>query len=491
MPSSHRVKDCLKSITNEEIMVYRFRAYVSPLLALIGIPTNILVIIIFIIIDKRGSCRFNHYAIWLAFSHLAQHIINTLIDDFLGRGLLWATGCRIWYQVDAYSSFTCKALTYLSDVFALISSFILMLFSIDRVCSIYNPKRCEQTLHLGVAKLCIPIIYIVCLLLNIPHIINADLKYTSNRELSCEYVDPVANGVKYVLYLYIIGGTLLPALLIFITNILISCKLKSAIRRSKSIGFRDKDSHSELSKVITHLAISIMFTCLSIPLVILVILRQEVHFKNYEIIYPKYAHKIIQLSKLFSSLESFNHTFEFFFYWAFLPVFRRTLYQMLSSCYSSLLCNAKKTHDKETRDMKVMNSTYNIISNNHNHNNNNEFANNNQKINVYNHLHSLYHSSELGNYYTSSYFPIGYSPLRQYKGCQHLHHQRHPSLRYNYHYYAPGERKQHELYCQLEYSKPLSFYCIDDILHKNSVHDNKMNQRKLSKDSNFMMVSNL
>ncbi|CAH8540013.1 unnamed protein product, partial [Heterobilharzia americana] len=358
--SIYNVKDCLESLTNEEIMVYRFRAYLSPLLALIGIPANILVILIFSILERKESCRFNLYAIWMAFAQLVQHILNTLIDDFLGRGLKWATGCRLWYQVDTYSSFTCKTLTYLSDVFALNTSFILILFSIDRVCSIYIPKRCEQTLHLGIAKLCICIIYIISLLLNIPHLIYADLKYDSDNEINCQYVDPIAAGVKYVLYLYITGVTLLPALLIFITNILISYQLKSTIKRSKLIGYHDKHSYNELSKVITHLAISIMFTCLSMPLVIVVILRQEVHFNNFEIDYPNYASKIIQLSKLFSSLESFNNTFEFFLYWAFLPVFRKTLHRIVSKHCLSILCNCKKMN----HDDKNLNERKNTLTNN-------------------------------------------------------------------------------------------------------------------------------
>ncbi|CAH8517343.1 unnamed protein product [Heterobilharzia americana] len=80
--SIYNVKDCLESLTNEEIMVYRFRAYLSPLLALIGIPANILVILIFSILERKESCRFNLYAIWMAFAQLVQHILNTLIDDF-------------------------------------------------------------------------------------------------------------------------------------------------------------------------------------------------------------------------------------------------------------------------------------------------------------------------------------------------------------------------------------------------------------------------
>ncbi|VDO69013.1 unnamed protein product [Schistosoma margrebowiei] len=172
-------KGCLNHLTKEEIMVYTFRAYVSPILVIIGIPSNLLVIFVFIIIEYHKTCRFNLYAIWMAIAHNIQLIVNTLIDDFLGRGLKYATQCKYSIQVDIESSFLCKTFTYLTDASALIAAFILMLFSVDRVCSIYNPKHFEQSSHVKLAHIIIGFVIIICLILNIPHLIFADLKIHS------------------------------------------------------------------------------------------------------------------------------------------------------------------------------------------------------------------------------------------------------------------------------------------------------------------------
>ncbi|CAH8495665.1 unnamed protein product [Schistosoma turkestanicum] len=525
---TNRRSDCLKSLTSEELMVYNFRAYVSPLLAFIGIPANIFVIIIFNLLQRQQSCRFNLYAIWMALAHLVQLIVNTLIDDFLGRGLKWATDCYIWYQVDAYSSFTCKLLTYLSDVSALIASCILMLFSIDRVCSVYCSKPIEQILHLRIAKLSIFIIYVICFLLNIPHLIYADLKDDPKETVNCQYVDPVATGVKYVLYLYIIGVTILPAILIFIMNILISCKLKSTIQQSKLHGYHDKQSYSELSKVITHLAISIMFTCLSIPLVTLMILRQKVHFNNYELIYPMYAYKIIQLSKLFSSVDSFNHTFDFFLYWAFLPVFRQTLHDIIINIYSFMLCINHYKRRKSTignhsnnnsnniiigKNMTRNNNTHRILDSNSNSNhqhhhhkliNNqmNSIHNNNNNTDNSNHCKTNAYDYDLSNLACYTDFPIGYckgrcSPhhlyyyqhYRNHRDRPHHHHQQqHPHQHHHrhryYQYYEPHRqyyrRYPHKLY-QLEYSKQLSFHCMEELRSKQCQDEQQQNQSRPSR----------
>ncbi|CAH8851440.1 unnamed protein product [Trichobilharzia szidati] len=328
---SSTTKGCLTDLTKEESLVYGFRAYISPILVIIGIPTNFLVVIVFAVLEHRSKCRFNLYAIWMSIAHNMQLIVNTLIDDFLGRGLKYATLCKLSIQVDIQSSFICKVQTYLTDASALIAAFILMLFSVDRVCSIYNPKYFEQGSHIKLTHVIIVLVTLISLLLNIPHLIFADLKITpinSNRE--CQYINPLAGGVKYVLYLYIVGVAILPAIFIFITNILILYKLSTIVYRSKLIGAKDEESKNEMGKVIAHLAISILFTCLSIPLVVTIILRQEVHFYKYDVLYPAYAKKVVQYSKLFSSVDSFNHAFDFFLYLAFMPTFRDTLWEILT-----------------------------------------------------------------------------------------------------------------------------------------------------------------
>nr|CAH8850035.1 unnamed protein product [Trichobilharzia regenti] len=324
-------KGCLTDLTKEEILVYGFRAYISPILVIIGIPTNFLVAVVFTILERRSKCRFNLYAIWMAIAHNMQLIVNTLIDDFLGRGLKYATLCKLSIQVDIQSSFICKVQTYLTDASALIAASILMLFSVDRVCSIYNPKYFEQSSHIKLSHVIIFLVTLISLMLNIPHLIFADLKITPiNSYRECQYINPLAGGVKYVLYLYIVGVAILPAIFIFITNILILYKLSTIVYRSKLIGAKDEESKNEMGKVVAHLAISILFTCVSIPLVVTIILRQEVHFYKYDVLYPAYAKKVVQYSKLFSSVDSFNHAFDFFLYLAFMPTFRDTVWEIVT-----------------------------------------------------------------------------------------------------------------------------------------------------------------
>ncbi|KAF5404178.1 G-protein coupled receptor [Paragonimus heterotremus] len=320
---------CLADVSIEEMMVYNFRAYLSPLLSIVGIPANILIIVVFCVMQIESPCRFNLYAIWLPIAHNLQLTTNAFLDDFLGRGLQWITDCRLSVNVDSISSFSCKLITYLTETSALIKACLLMYFSVDRVYSVYRSDKITPAKGLWVARLGVGLSYSVCMILSIPQLIYVDRVTGNDGRSSCEYVDPLAPGVKYVLYLYIIGATMFPSLLIFVTNLCIIFRMRTFSTHNKISGACDRKAAVEFGKVITHLAISVLFSCLSFPLVILIILRQQLHTHNYQETRPDYAKKIVELSRLFSSIDCINYACDFYFYIAFMPEFRKTLVRVL------------------------------------------------------------------------------------------------------------------------------------------------------------------
>ncbi|KAA3675565.1 uncharacterized protein DEA37_0008632 [Paragonimus westermani] len=310
-------------------MVCTFWAYGFSLLLTSKIQSNILTITIICAMRVESPCRFNLYAIWLPIEHNLQLATNAFLDDFLGRGLQWITNCQLSISVDSISSLSCKLITYLTETSALIKACLLMYFSVDRVYSVYRSDRVTPTTGLWVARLGVGLSYSMCMILSIPQLIYVDRVSENGSQPSCEYVDPVAPGVKYVLYLYIVGATMFPSLLIFVTNLCIIFRMRKFITQNKLSGACDRKIATEFGKVITHLAISVLFSCLSFPLVILIILRQQLHSHNYQESRPEYAKRIVELSKLFSSIDCINYACDFYFYIAFMPEFRKTLVRVL------------------------------------------------------------------------------------------------------------------------------------------------------------------
>ncbi|CAL8084382.1 unnamed protein product [Calicophoron daubneyi] len=345
---------CQTVFTLEEMMVNQFRAFASPVICFIGIPTNIITTIVFSVMQMRNPCRFNLYAIGLSIEHNVQLVTNGLLDDFMGRGLQWVTKCRIEIKVDSVSSAACKIITFLSECSALIKAFLLMSFSVDRVYTVYNPTRIEPFQAIWIAHLTVAMCYLVSMIMSIPQFIYVDLVKDKSGGWNCQYVDPVAPGVQYVLYLYIFGANVLPFIFICVTNVLIAIKLHAIVNNSKSSGNVDKKSSIELSKLIAHLAISILFSFLSCPLLVLIILRQQLYLNGYNITAPDYAKRIIELSKLFSSVDTMNYAFDFFIYLTSMREFRETILELLtcrrvgkSINDSAVITNGCSDHERE------------------------------------------------------------------------------------------------------------------------------------------------
>ncbi|KAA3672132.1 uncharacterized protein DEA37_0000454 [Paragonimus westermani] len=306
-------------------MGYQFRAYVSPLLTFVGIPTNTIIIIVFYVMQLESPCRFNLYAMWLPVAQNIHLLANAFLDDFLGQGLSWITGCEVTFKVDSLSSFCCKIITFLTDVTALVKACLLMYFSADRVYCVYLPGKAAPNQKLWIARLGVVLSYTVCIIVSSPHLIYADRIKSPQGTYVCEYGNPVAPAVQYILYLYIVGATVIPFLFIIATSLCIIARMRDIIKRIPSARIDDTSAAVEFGEVVTHLTISILFSCLSIPIIVVIVLRQQVYLLGYEKTQPAYAKRIVELSKLFSSIDCINYACDFCIYVTVMSEFRKHL----------------------------------------------------------------------------------------------------------------------------------------------------------------------
>ncbi|TNN19427.1 peptide (allatostatin somatostatin)-like receptor [Schistosoma japonicum] len=324
--------------TYEGVIMYRFRAYITPLIVIFGITGNILVIIIFIIMQKKSPCRFNAYVIGITIAQIMELLFNAFLDDFLGRGLAWLTRCNIIIKLDTYSLFLCKFFSYIPETSGLISTNVLVLFSIDRIITVFHPIQFRGDRHLRFVHLGIISIYIIGIILYLPTAINSGLVTNQHNYTLCQFVDPLKFSVQYNLYLSNIGATIIPTLIAFITTIIITVKLHKIFKERDQMCQHGDRNTNELRRIAGHLAMTTMFFILNIPLIIVVLLRQHSDYSYYNTLNPKYANKLKHLSKLFSSIKSINAAMEFPTFFTFLPSFRVHLY---------CLCRRRKTIVKD------------------------------------------------------------------------------------------------------------------------------------------------
>uniref|UniRef100_A0A5K4FAA0 G_PROTEIN_RECEP_F1_2 domain-containing protein n=1 Tax=Schistosoma mansoni TaxID=6183 RepID=A0A5K4FAA0_SCHMA len=441
----------------EEIIMLNFRAYIIPIFIIFGIIGCSFIINSFYSIQKLQPSRFNIYIIWITIFQYVDLIMNTLLDDFLGRGLTWASDCIIFIKLDTITSFTCKIMNYIPYTSVLISNILLVIFSIDRLLTIIKPIKFRGDLYLLLPRLFIIFIIFLSMLLYLPQLIYSDLIKSDNTSLignyTCQYVNSLYFGVQYSLYLSTIGGYIIPTILIAIINIIIILRLqyltknrqllngkrnsvvknkyyinnnivnnninnssnntnnniiniinnniinnsninnniidnnnnnnsinhnninmnniivsnnnnnnninnnnnrrKYSIFNQSIINIQKQSSneyYNEMKRIIGHLIVTSIFLFFSIPLIVIIILRQKSDFLNYNKIYPIYYKRLIHLSRLFSSFTSIICTFNFIIFLIFLPNFR---YMVYLSIYTLPLIKTTKYSQKHIEHIEI------------------------------------------------------------------------------------------------------------------------------------------
>ncbi|CAH8542881.1 unnamed protein product [Schistosoma guineensis] len=384
---------CIQNNSNEflieEIIMLNFRGYIIPIFIIFGIIGSSFVINSFYSMQKLQPSRFNIYIIWITIFQIVDLITNTFLDDFLGRGLTWASDCKIFIKLDTISSFSCKIMNYIPCTAVLISNTLLVIFSIDRLLTTCKPIKFRGDIYLLLPRLFIIIIICISMLLYLPQLIYSDLTIHDNTSLignyTCQYVNSLYFGVQYSLYLSTIGGYIIPTILIAIINIIIILRLRYLIKNRQLLNSKHNsiihkkisidnttittttnnnnnsnnnssnntlndrkyslsnqlipnpnkqltnEYHNEMRRIIGHLMVTSIFLLFSIPLIVIIILRQKSDFHNYHIIYPIYVKRLIHLSRLFSSLTSIICSFNFFIFLIFLPNFRHMVYLSIFS----------------------------------------------------------------------------------------------------------------------------------------------------------------
>ncbi|VEL25296.1 unnamed protein product [Protopolystoma xenopodis] len=143
-----------------------FRAYISPVLALIGVLGNLLAFRLFL--KHRPWNRFSVYAMSLALSDSLVLLSNTLLDDFLGRGLFYATNQRFGIKLDVLSLASCRMMEVMGTWFVFTSGYILVAFALDRIACMFWPIRCRSDRGVGVAAISCTMITCFGLVISLP-----------------------------------------------------------------------------------------------------------------------------------------------------------------------------------------------------------------------------------------------------------------------------------------------------------------------------------
>ncbi|CAH8560566.1 unnamed protein product [Schistosoma bovis] len=137
-----------------EYAVGFLRGYISPIIVLFGVFGNISAFYLFL--THKPWNRFSIYVMTLAISDSLVLITNTLLDDFLGRGLYYLTNKNIMIKLDTISLISCQLMELIGTC-------------IDRVNCLYWPLKCRSNGGVGMAIFICTFIIIIGLIFSIPY----------------------------------------------------------------------------------------------------------------------------------------------------------------------------------------------------------------------------------------------------------------------------------------------------------------------------------
>lgn len=308
-------------------MVNVYRAYVSPIVSVVGVLGNLIVLIVFS--TEGRKTRFTVYCIVLAITDTTALVTNSLMDDFLGRGLKHLNYTEI--KFDTMSTPLCKFMEYIPNVAYFASSYILICFSFDRVLTICNPVKfySEHFLRGAIIVCCVTIGISACI--NGPMAVSNRLVQREDGHMKCTTPDSEIIS-QFALYLKVIFAFSIPTLAILIINGIIVAKIliiHSARRRLLS---NPKENRMEMGRVVGHFVVSTMFFLLNLPLVIVMLLRLNSKPAGWDIHYPELFDNLVPLSRLVSSIKDINYGVNFFLYFVFLSMFRWRFFALFCGC---------------------------------------------------------------------------------------------------------------------------------------------------------------
>ncbi|VDL95511.1 unnamed protein product [Schistocephalus solidus] len=134
---------CTKPVRILADITGAFRVAISPLLFVFGVLGNLVTFILFF--KNKPLTRYNLYPMILCIIQSLALLLNSLLDDFFGRGILFLSGGRFSIKVDAVSNEACQFFEFSEMWIGFVSSHILLAFGLDRVLSITMPLRFQKT----------------------------------------------------------------------------------------------------------------------------------------------------------------------------------------------------------------------------------------------------------------------------------------------------------------------------------------------------------
>jgi len=214
------------NVMSRLVVIERYMSIYGPfVLTTLGTIGNILSILVFLSPRyRRQSSHF--YLLSLALSDLCFLIINLIEDTFRNHNDLYQSRINI---LDHSSSIICIFVEYARNITRLLSSWIIVSFTIERLLVVFYPLKRAVICRRKIARFVVFMLFLTSLLININvpfhyGIINVS-NNLENDDTICDILPKYRSIYMRFAIITMIIVYLVPMCIIGVVNMLICCKL--------------------------------------------------------------------------------------------------------------------------------------------------------------------------------------------------------------------------------------------------------------------------
>jgi hypothetical protein len=318
--------------------IRKFNIITTVIIITVGLFGNFLIIFVY----SKKKFRLNSNCIYLLFLsandslfliiHFFEDTIRTINDTYSNIQII-----EYFNFVDKYD-LICRLTNYLRNTLRLISAYVIVAFTIQRLLIVYKPLTGKFKTKKSAFYTCSLIAASSCLL-NIWTFFVFILKADEETYFYCDVNRDFTNIYFYINSIYTIFLMFLPIIIIFLSNVLIiiqTFRKENRRKRFKSLTYRnrqinDPENQQYQTKKITKtlLLVSFSYSILNLPyLIIWGLFFTEMIKNDYEMTeFKNLLFSILQIAELFNIL---NYGIHFFVYSISGTLFRSQLKQSIN-----------------------------------------------------------------------------------------------------------------------------------------------------------------
>jgi hypothetical protein len=321
------------------LVISIFQGYIAIALVCVGIFGNVLSMVIFTINKKRDMVSAQYLRV-LAVSDSGMLILVGL-RNFIAKGVPYATGNDVGFDMLVEFTAACKIFRYLEQVCMFLSAFLIVLFSVERVFAVWMPLRMVSMFTTRRRYKSIATLIIMAALMKSHVLIYFDTFVTDSYN-NCWYSLEMPGMTKVGLLMYdLIPSQVIPCLLIFILNILISAGIKrSSLMQIQVVDEELRRRRRDMRCIVNLLVVSTVFFILTTPQSILWLytdIAKYIVAERDHSITERHLETMYEVSRFSDSICMFNYCLNFIIYGVSLNYYRDTALDILR-------CRKMKVH---------------------------------------------------------------------------------------------------------------------------------------------------